>query len=260
MNQYICGAVVDIGVERENQEDFADFKEFEDGGLICIIADGTGSKPNYPQPAPLVTTEIIEFISTLYNEHKELFIQNPSFFIRCAMLQANKLLGAFKMGNEEIYSGYAASVTCCILLPNETLHIGHTGNTRLYVIRNGMLKQLTKDHTKASKLLDEGIIDLNTYHIHPDRLKVTSGLGMVVDPEIQILSGQFKANDLLLMTTDGVHYAIQPNAIANIVLNSADCQTATANLINAAKNIIKYPDNMSAMLIHKNVSAQNPPA
>lgn len=251
MNKYLCGAVADIGIERENQEDFVNFKELDNEVLFCVIADGTGSKKEHPQPAPLVVTEIIDFIDNLYNEKKEIFLQDPEYFIKCAMLQANKLLGAFKMGNEEIYSGYAASVTCCLLLPNDKLCVAHTGNTRLYVIRNGELKQLTKDHTKAAKLLDEGKIDLNTYHVHPDRLKVTSGLGVVLDPEIQTLSGYFKENDLILMTTDGVHYAIQPNAMANIILNSANCENATANLIDAAKNIVKYPDNMTAMLIHK---------
>lgn len=54
------------------------------------------------------------------------------------------------------------------------------------------------------------------------------------------------------MTTDGVHYAIQPQAMAEIILKSQDCEMAAYNLVDAAKNIIKYPDNMSAMVLCTN--------
>lgn len=251
MSKYICGGIADIGAERENQEDFIQFKELDEDTLFCVIADGTGSKKEHLQPAAIVAMEIIEYITDLYTEKKEAFVIDPEYFLKKAMQEAGKILGAFKMGNEELYSGYAASVTCCLLMKDERMYVGHSGNTRLYLIRNGMLKQLTNDHTKAATLLNEGKIDVLTYHVHPDRLKITSGIGVVVNPEIQTFSGKMKENDLILMTTDGVHYAIQPSAIAEIVLNSTDCRSATENLIDAAKNIVKYPDNMSAMLICK---------
>ena len=53
------------------------------------------------------------------------------------------------------------------------------------------------------------------------------------------------------MSTDGVHYAVQPDAMATIILESKDCMEAAKNLIDASKNIIKYPDNMSAMVIYR---------
>ena len=74
----------------------------------------------------------------------------------------------------------------------------------------------------------------------------------MVEPEIQLLAGRIKDSDIILMTTDGVHYAIQPQAMAEIILKSQDCETAAYNLVDAAKNIIKYPDNMSAMLLCTN--------
>lgn len=251
MNKYTCGGIADIGAEREHQEDFIQFKELDDKAIFCIVADGTGSRKEYPQPAAIATMEIADYICDTYKEKKELLLQDPEYFIKCAMKNASKVMGAFKMGNEEVFAGYAASVTCCLLLEDERMCVGHCGNTRLYLLRNGILNQLTKDHTKAAALLNEGKIDINTYHVHPDRLKMTSGIGVVVDPEIQTFTGRIKDNDLILLTTDGIHYAIQQAAMADIILKSANCETATANLVDAAKNIVKYPDNMSAMLIHK---------
>ncbi len=251
MNKYECGAIADIGVEREKQEDFVHFKELDDNSILCVIADGTASRKEYPQPAAIISMEITDYIYNVYTKRKEVFLSDPVFFLEQALMVSNKILGGFKIGNEEMFSGYAASVTCCLLLADEKMYVAHSGNTRLYMIRNGVSTQLTKDHTKAAKLLDEGKIDPDIYHVHPDRLKLTSGIGVVIDPEIQTFSGKIKDRDILLMTTDGIHYAIRQNAITDIVLKSHNCRDAAANLVNAAKNIIKYPDNMSAMLIHK---------
>lgn len=251
MNKYVCAGKADIGCERESQEDFIQCKELGAEGLFCIVADGTGSRKEHPQPASMVAMEITNYIYELYQEKPQLLNAEPQYFVEQAIKCANRILGAFKIGNEELFSGYATSITCCLLLKDERMIVGHSGNTRLYLLRNGNLKQLTLDHTKAMKLLNEGTIDIETYHVHPDRLKMTSGIGVIVDPEIQILSGKIKDNDILVMTTDGIHYAIQQHAIADIILKSTDCENAATNLIDAAKNIIKYPDNMSVMIIHK---------
>lgn len=159
MSKYICGAVVDIGVERESQEDYVQYREFGDN-LFCVVADGAGSQKGFPQPAVIAVSDILETLTEIYEENEELFLQNPEFFIKRAMLSANRVLGGFKMGNEERYYGYAASVTCCLFCQDGIFYMGHTGNTRLYILRNSALTQITRDQTKAAELLNEGKIDL----------------------------------------------------------------------------------------------------
>jgi serine/threonine protein phosphatase PrpC len=251
-HHYTCGATSDIGVEREAQEDFVQFKELDKDNLLCLIADGTGSRNQHLQPASIVVMDIIENITEMYDEEPDLFLENPQYFLYKAFLNANRILGAFKMGNEEFYSGYASSVTACLFSNNNQLHVVHTGNTRMYIIRGGKMVQMTHDHTKAQELLDDGKIDLETYHVHPDRLKMTSGLGVVLDPEIQRFSTRMKENDIVVLTSDGVHYAMKPDAMTEIILQSADCPNAATNLVDAAKTIVKYPDNMSAMVVVRN--------
>lgn len=83
-----------------------------------------------------------------------------------------------------------------------------------------------------------------------DRLVLTSGLGILPEPKLQILDNlSIKKNDILLMTTDGIHYAIRPEALSDIVLQSGTCSDAAKSLIEAAK-IEKYPDNMSALIAY----------
>ena len=73
---------------------------------------------------------------------------------------------------------------------------------------------------------------------------------MFAEPEIQTLKGKFRQNDMFILTSDGVHYAIRPEYISKIILDStASCEAATYNLIMAARDVSKYPDNMSAMIV-----------
>ena len=252
MKKYSIAATTDIGVSRERQEDYIFFKELDEKNLFCVIADGTGSRPSIPQPASIICLEIGNFIQTMWKNKKKDFCLDPKFYMKLAMLIANKVIGAFKMGNEELYSGFAASVTCCLFTENNQIFIAHCGNTRVYMLRNGVLTQLTKDYTKANELLNMGKITKEEYYVHADRLLITNGIGLVTEPEIQLRAGRIKDDDIILMTTDGVHYAIQPQAMAEIILKSQDCEMAAYNLVDAAKNIIKYPDNMSAMVLCTN--------
>lgn len=252
MKKYSIAATTDIGVSRERQEDYIFFKELDEKNLFCVIADGTGSRPSIPQPASIICLEIGNFIQTMWKNKKKDFCLDPKFYMKLAMLIANKVIGAFKMGNEELYSGFAASVTCCLFTENNQIFIAHCGNTRVYMLRNGVLTQLTKDYTKANELLNMGKITKEEYYVHADRLLITNGIGLVTEPEIQLRAGRIKDDDIILMTTDGVHYAIQPQAMAEIILKSQNCEMAAYNLVDAAKNIIKYPDNMSAMVLCTN--------
>ena len=95
-----------------------------------------------------------------------------------------------------------------------------------------------------------GLITEEQYYTHMDRLVLTSGLGILPDPKIQILENlTLKQEDILLMTTDGIHYAIRPEAMSDIVLQSGSCREAAGSLIEAAK-LEKYPDNMSAIVAY----------
>lgn len=249
MSKYNLGASSDIGVERESQEDFIQFKELDNNTLLAVIADGTGSAKGFLQPAVITTMNIINEISYLYQKNKEMLLYYPDFFLEQAMHNANIVLGAYKMANEELFSGYATSITSVLFTGENKAHIAHVGNTRFYLMRNSKIIQITKDQTHGQELLDNGEIDEQTYYVHPARLKITDGLGLTTEPQIVSMCINTMENDLFLMTTDGIHYAIKPSNMMELVFEGQDVVPACNNLINAAKNIVKYPDNMSAIVI-----------
>ena len=249
---YKCAISTDIGVEREKMEDYAAFVELDDENLFCIIADGTGSRDNCFQPAMMISTDIAAAVQSFFNDRKETFLNDPEYFIKRFMFDANRMIGAFHVANEELYSGYAASVTCCLFSFSDNTRMMYgasCGNTRLYVIRNGKLNRITNDDTVAYALFREGRIDSEAYHTDPKRLEMTSGIGLVSNPEIETFGGKLRPNDVVLMTTDGIHYALKPEPLAEILLKAGEPLASCQALISAAKDVVKYPDNMAAMII-----------
>lgn len=237
---------------REINEDYINILELDDHTVFAIIADGCGSKASQLQPASIVTREIIEVVQRAFKTDQALLFDYFEFILKEAFYSASKILGAFKTGNEELYAGFGACVSCVLLRDDGWFAFSHAGNTRIYLIRqmqSGLsIRQLTKDHTKAMKLFEDGLISELDYYSHPDNLVMTSGLGIVADPVMQIFQGKIKTNDFILMTTDGIHYAVRPEPMAQLVMASENCDSAVQALVDAAKSL-KYSDNMSAVLL-----------
>lgn len=250
---FVRAGISDIGHNRKIQEDYINIYEW-DKYMLAIVADGAGSTPSSLQPATIVTSQISEMIQRVGEMNTELLEDNPAVILREAFYAANKTLGAFKKANEEVYSGFGSSLTACLFNQDDgSLTFGHIGNTRLYLLRKGKdgignLKLLTQDQTKAKNLVDTGMITDEQYYLDPSRLEITGALGFTTDPIIQTFHLPIRDKDIFLLTSDGIHYALRPEAIQQIVLESEDCEHAAKNLIQASK-MLEYSDNMSAIVI-----------
>ena len=250
---YIYGGKSDKGYSRTTNEDYIHAVNLDENNVLCIIADGAGSYKGELQPAQIAGNEIILMIRRIFEEQPDLFFDYMEFFLKEAILQANRVLGGFKMGSEEKFGGFAAGLTIAVVDEDGYLSYAHTGNTRLYLMEadDGIVKlsQITRDQTAAQILLEEGKIDQNLYYAIPERLKVYGGVGIAMDPEIETRQFQLKPDDIILMTTDGIHYAIRPDAMSELFVKASDCQEGVDILIKAALEE-KYPDNASGLAVY----------
>lgn len=272
---YAVGGASDIGFDREKQEDYFTFCDLGDYTTCAVIGDGTGSADQNPQPAAIAANHIIDEIKRAYDKSRAVFLKNPRYFLEMAFQNADEILKAFKLGSEEKYSGYFASMTAIIMdnwvredmdtrakygsrdrsgkdgkgrrVVCNDLYYVHAGSTRLYLLRDGKLEQITRDDTKGMDMVDQGTIDPISYYTSPECLMLTNWLGT---PELKMASGHIKLRpgDLVLLTTDGIHFAIRPEIMAQLILESQTPEDASAILVEAGKSL-KYPDNMSAMVI-----------
>ncbi len=228
----------------ENAEKFnEDFAHawVKDGVSYQVTADGN-HRTDMLNPAPFVVNEIQRFID-IYSEPK-MTAQDIKRMLAGAFHCANRVLLAFKKANGELYDNSTFSTVdlTAITERNEFL-MAHVGDGRIYLVRSGKVQPLTKDHTEAQRLCDEGKITKEQIFQHPDRDILTSALGFE-NPRVDIRAGKVQEGDIVLLLTDGAHKVINPEQIHQIIFEAGNCFDTCNGIIKVA-NALGGPDNIS---------------
>ena len=225
-------------------EDFAHAWE-TNGVYYQALADGNG-RDDVLNPGAFVINEVHRFIETYSKPGMQ--VEEIKRMIAGAIHCANRVLLAFKRANKDVYSSSFASFDLTAVFDDNKLISAHVGDTRSYLLRDGKMHPLTKDHTEAQRLCDEGKITKEQIFIHPDRDILTSALGYD-NPRVDIREGKIKKGDIVLLLTDGAHKVLSPEQIHNIVVSAGNCYDTCNGIIEGA-NLLGGPDNISVCVTY----------
>lgn len=242
----------DIGLEKTVQEDVIFQDKLDKDTILFIITDGSGYVNENMDPATIACMEVSNFIRRQYEHSKKYLISNIEYLLEEALYTANRVIGTFHVVDDEKYSGFGCCMTACLIY-DKHFTFAHCGNTRLHIIKNKkdegpIIKQLTVDHTEGYEQLVLHRITEEQYLRGLTKMNLTSGLGIFSNPTIQVSTNKLSDNNIIVMTSDGIHYPLWQNVIMELILKSENTLSAVRALIDAAK-IQQYPDNMSAMVI-----------
>ena len=214
--------VTHIGL-RENNEDRFLIRELEDGNILLAVADGMGGHVGGEQAAQITVQSMLAF-RMRYADPQEQMVNLAQ--------DANRKISEL-MQRDASLDGMGTTLTAA-LIGNGAVHWVHAGDSRLYLIREGVIVQVTDDHTVPGLLLQEGEISRAEAHIHPMRnvlLNCICGERFELDTGILPVSG----GDLILLSTDGLHDSVPEERIISILTDSNASLRAKLNaLINAA--------------------------
>ena len=209
------------------------------------LADGNG-RDDILNPGAFVVNEVHRFIDT-YSE-SGMQLGEIKRMISGAIHCANRVLLAFKRANKDLYASSFSSFDLTAVFDDNKLISAHVGDSRGYLLREGKMHPLTKDHTEAQRLCDEGKITKEQIFIHPDRDILTSALGYD-NPRVDIREGKIKKGDIILLLTDGAHKVLSPEQIQNIVVSAGNCYDTCNGIIEGA-NLLGGPDNISVCVTY----------
>ena len=127
--------------------------------------------------------------------------------------------------------------------------IAHIGDSRVYLARDGVVKQITSDHTFVQRLVDTGRISEEEALIHPRRSVLMRVLGDIEQfPEVDIETYETKPGDRWMACTDGLSGVVPNQLMENILLNNMDVKEASELLIGEALEF-GAPDNVTVVLV-----------
>jgi serine/threonine protein phosphatase PrpC len=145
-------------------------------------------------------------------------------------------------------SGMGTTMTVALFLAEGSVVIGHVGDSRAYVLRDGRLDQLTEDHSLVAELVRRGELSPEQAEVHPQRSVITRALGTEPEVDIDAFSVEAKDGDVFLLCSDGLTTMVDPAVIAELVQqHRLELEAASRALIRAA-NDRGGEDNITTVL------------
>lgn len=143
--------------------------------------------------------------------------------------------------------GMGTTITA-VIAEDAKAHVAHVGDSRAYLLRDGVLQQLTEDHTLVQRMVREGRLTQDEAAHHPQRSVLTRALGVDEDIPVDALSFDIHGGDRLLLCTDGLTSMLDRDQIQKILEDERDPQAACEKLIDAA-NRAGGDDNITVIVL-----------
>ena len=221
----------DTGILRNNNEDTIYVFETE-GRLenLCIVADGMGGH-NAGEIASRTAVELfLEYFTPRYDRGE---FENILYLMADAVTYSNA--GVYRDSfKDEAYKGMGTTFLCAVIYDGR-LNICHIGDSRLYILRDGVLERVTNDHALVADLVMQGKITEEEARVHPNRNVITRSLGTAENVLIDTLERDIKEDDIILMCSDGLNTMIDDNRIERVLKSGEGIEYMVDSLIMEAK-------------------------
>ena len=130
-------------------------------------------------------------------------------------------------------AGMGTTLTLAVLDHDGVAHLGHVGDSRAYLLRDGVLRQLTTDHTYVMELVSRGQLTKSAAATHPRRNLLTRVIGMQ-DLIVDTFSESLEAGDRVLLCSDGLTTMVDDGVIADLLTSATSPTEAAWALVDAA--------------------------
>lgn len=195
------GAYSHKGLQRKSNEDYFHIPgNGQDEPAMMIVADGMGGH----KAGELASKLAVEHITAYFDQYKNSLLHTEELVqaIQHSIEQAN--VQVFDLSrSEERFSGMGTTLTLVVFDDNR-LYVAHIGDSRCYLIRQGCVRQITRDHSLVQELLDHGSITKDEVDIHPKKNVITRALGTDDKLRIDYFEETLQGGDIVLLCTDGL--------------------------------------------------------
>ncbi|MCE2458195.1 MAG: Stp1/IreP family PP2C-type Ser/Thr phosphatase [Dehalococcoidia bacterium] len=239
--------ITDVGVLRSNNEDNFSVRLDEEaplGDALLAVADGMGGH---------AAGEIASQISL------DLLIEALS---KSTSLEERTLQAAVEQANDGVYRASSlgpnmqgmGTTLVAGLLVRSVLHICNVGDSRAYLLREGRLAQLTRDHSWVGDMVARGLLTPEQAAVHPRRSVLTRALGVADFVQVDVTRVSLRQGDRILLCSDGLYGLVDEDTIAT-VLNRGSLRSAARELVRLANNA-GGTDNVTVVVAQMNAAVE----
>jgi PPM family protein phosphatase len=236
----------DVGCLRENNEDAylywepAEDNQFRLKGRLAVVADGMGGHEGGQEASHLAVEAV-----------REVYAHSASDDPQAALLESFVAAHARILEYAEQHPEFLGMGTTCtaVVVQGRRIYFAHVGDSRLYLVRNGRVSRLTRDHSYVGRLVENGLVSAEDAEHHPQRHILIAALGSGADlavdgaePGMAVQEG-----DDLLLCTDGLWSVVSEKELASALDGNtpAECCTALVRLARQRGG----PDNITLQVL-----------
>ena len=152
-------------------------------------------------------------------------------FVVSLIQEANRRV--YQRQSDDVEASGMGTTMTVALVEDGIVRIGHVGDSRAYLYRDGELEQLTDDHSLVAELVRSGKISAEEADTHPQRSVITRALGTDPDVDVDTITIEAQAGDVFLLCSDGLYSMVAPEKIVDVLDRRRD------DLDGAAKELIR---------------------
>jgi protein phosphatase len=248
--QIASGGATDLGMVRTNNEDSY---QMVPALQLFVLADGMGGEAHGEVASSLAVETVVKHCL----EGQE----NPSAPLAGEAKpglsdKSRRLASAVHLANQKVFASAAAhaeqrgmgATLTAAWIDDVNLSIGHVGDSRVYLLRSGVLQQLTSDHSLVAEQVRRGILTASEAEASTMQNVLLRALGTQPQVEVDIEQVALFPNDVLLLCSDGLTRMVTEPEIAGALQSEPDPQKAAEKLVRLA-NEGGGVDNVTAIVV-----------
>lgn len=241
---YQFSAQTDRGRVRANNEDAVDF---DPASGLAVLADGMGGYKAGEVASAMATghikTELARWLQASGEPGNLRHIRQAA---QSSVANANTLILDSARANPE-HAGMGTTLVVAIFCGSHLI-LGHVGDSRCYRLRDGVLLQLTRDHSVLQEQIDAGLLTPAQAALSSDRNLVTRALGVENAAKLELNDFPVQDGDLYLLCSDGLTDMVQDTGIAAALRQRATLDQTARDLVQMA-NQNGGRDNIAVVLV-----------
>ena len=228
---------------RANNEDRISYCYSRDS-LLMVIADGMGGHHHGEIAAQIA----VQTLADSFQREAKPALADPFRFLQKAMTNAHHAILDYSTRHRMAEAPRTTCVACVV--QDSVAYWAHSGDSRLFLMRNGRVAAQTKDHSRVRLLLEEGLISEAQAAVHPDRNKIYSCLGSPAPPEIEFSrKTPLEHGDIIMLCTDGL-WGVTSGELMAVTLKGVNLLQGVPMLMNQAETKGgRHGDNLSVVTV-----------
>jgi protein phosphatase len=181
---------------------------------LYVVLDGMGGANAGDIASQTARDAIREFVT------QRRLTMDPRMLLEAAIQHASATVWTAAQQARERH-GMGTTVVACIVVDLKRAVVAHVGDSRAYLLRNGRVQMLTRDHTIVEELVDKGLLSADEAERHPYKNVLSRNLGAKPETRVDVVDVELRPGDRLMLCSDGLYGYASAEAI-QYLLGSGD--------------------------------------